>query len=1055
MARDLVKRGLLRQYAPPSPGFPDGVDISPDEVKQIVAGTADDVDFEDISPPVGRGDAPADATSPCTRVTTDPPGRPDNFFGSTNAGSRYFSIGGWDQYYGYGRVNASCMVRAVLAGAIPPEVDITSPRWWGNLDPSGGPYAVTGRVAATRASSYTYTVQIAYGVQPHEGDFHTVFTSPTEAAPVSGTLATLSAAQIASVMPAVPGVSPACGTHSVDPNGDETDWLSPPYTAVTGSCQNNWDEYTFTLRVRATDNRGLAGEDRRSLQAQHDNGDGATGNGAPLAGFPKQLDDQFGYSTDGASSPLMSDLFGDNQNELVFATSSGLVHALRADGSELPGFPLHSSALCDSQPPDAAGACTQRQREPAFQDPAIAAVMQHSDAAVLGGVAAGDLDRTGKQEIVFADLAGYVYAYEMSPSYCASLGRAAPCLRPGFPAHENFAFSRQGAPPDFNRDHDNRVQFGFLAGPALSDLDSDGKLEIIAGGLDRHLYVFQPDGSVRPGFPVLLQAPEYVSSVDPGTDRVHLNRSVPYGTKIVSSPAVADLLGDGHKEIVLGRNEEYDAAYDGGLNASTDSYNNAFAELGTNSGLFHSGNGRVYAVYSDGADHAPQSCNAAGHGVPTQAYVCGWPAKVVKFDEELLPYVGSGVDTPPVIMPAADVSCPGDSTASDRVGVFSSDGPPYIFAGDGKSCYGQGLNSSGHTADRVLDTNGTSSGGNTTDVPYLEAVGNGAFGDLTGGGDYVMVAATAGLIRAADITLTDHQLGAQDAVTAWSLIGVPPGGEPHPHAGFPHFMNDLQFLTGPAIADLSGTGSQEVIEGSATSDLRAATAAGVDLPGWSKNTGGWTVSTPAVGTIGTDQHQKLASLTREGTLYVWQSIAPACSNASWPRYKHDVWDSGNFSTDAGVPATIEDLSVSQSGSTVTLTFTAPHGDLFCGNASGYEVRYSASGAINDGNWASATLAGPTNTGACTYTPQPAQAAGSRETIVLSGCPTTPLSFDVQAFNTGSRQGGNLGAISGTGSPGSNVPEGAGLALLASPLAAIGLLAWMRRRAARGHRARSV
>jgi hypothetical protein len=401
------------------------------------------------------------------------------------------------------------------------------------------------------------------------------------------------------------------------------------------------------------------------------------------------------------------------------------------------------------------------------------------------------------------------------------------------------------------------------------------------------------------------------------------------------------------------------------------------------------------------------------------------------------------------------VSCPGDSTASDRVGVFSSDGPPYIFAGDGKSCYGQGLNSSGHTADRVLDTNGTSSGGNTTDVPYLEAVGNGAFGDLTGGGDYVMVAATAGLIRAADITLTDHQLGAQDAVTAWSLIGVPPGGEPHPHAGFPHFMNDLQFLTGPAIADLSGTGSQEVIEGSATSDLRAATAAGVDLPGWSKNTGGWTVSTPAVGTIGTDQHQKLASLTREGTLYVWQSIAPACSNASWPRYKHDVWDSGNFSTDAGVPATIEDLSVSQSGSTVTLTFTAPHGDLFCGNASGYEVRYSASGAINDGNWASATLAGPTNTGACTYTPQPAQAAGSRETIVLSGCPTTPLSFDVQAFNTGSRQGGNLGAISGTGSPGSNVPEGAGLALLASPLAAIGLLAWMRRRAARGHRARSV
>jgi len=105
----------------------------------------------------------------------------------------------------------------------------------------------------------------------------------------------------------------------------------------------------------------------------------------------------------------------------------------------------------------------------------------------------------------------------------------------------NFAFSRQGAPGAFNRDQGNRVQFGFAASPTLSDLDNTGKLDIIAGGLDRHLYVFQPDGTEKPGFPVLLQAPEYVSSVDPVTDRIHYNQSIPYGTKIVSSPIVADL----------------------------------------------------------------------------------------------------------------------------------------------------------------------------------------------------------------------------------------------------------------------------------------------------------------------------------------------------------------------------------------------------------------------------------------------------------------------------------------------------------------------------------
>jgi hypothetical protein len=511
---------------------------------------------------------------------------------------------------------------------------------------------------------------------------------------------------------------------------------------------------------------------------------------------------------------------------------------------------------------------------------------------------------------------------------------------------------------------------------------------------------------VRPGFPVLLQAPEYVASVDAGTDRVHLNQTVPYGTKIVSSPAVADLLGDGHKEIVVGRNEEYNASQDGGLNASPDTYNPAFAALGQ-SGVIHSGNGRVYAVFSDGACHGMSTCTTSS-GLHTNAYVPGWPVKVVKFDEELLPYVGSGVDTPPALLPGKDLPCPADGTApaaGDRVGVFTSDGPPYIFAGDGKSCYGQ---AGGH--DRVLGT--AQESGNSTDTPYLEAVGNAAFGDLTGTGDVVLAAPTAGIVRALDAILSEHQYNAQDAISAWSLlnlVGPTAPGTPQPHAGFPHFTNDLQFLTGPAIADISGTGLQEVIAGSATSDLRAVTPAGVELAGWSKNTGGWTVATPAVGPMGTDPHQMVASLTREGTLFLWQTTAPACSGASWPRYKHDMWNTGNFGVDATTPSTITDLKVSQSGSTVTLTFTAPHASLFCGNAAGYEIRYSQSGPITDATWAQATLAGPTGT-ACRYQPQPASPAGSSETITLTGCPGN-LYFDVQAYNAASRSGGDLGAIS--------------------------------------------
>ncbi|MFN2582890.1 MAG: hypothetical protein ABR498_09145 [Candidatus Dormibacteria bacterium] len=1028
-ARNLVAEGLMTPYAPPSAAFPDGVAISPDEVKQVLTMTADDVDFEDPSPPVPRASSPADHTSPCSRVTGETPGPPDNY-ASGNAGSRYFSIGGWDQYYGYGRVNVNCAVRAVMAGALPPVVDITSPRWWANLDPTGGTYQVQGSVAAPRAQSYAYKVQIAYGVQPHESDWTTVYTSPTQTDAINGTLATINASQIAAIMPAVPGVTPACGTRSVDPNGDQPDWQKPPYTTVPGSCQNYWDEYTFSIRVQATDDKQRTGEDRRTLQAQHDTGDPATNNGAPNPTLTRTVADQFGYATDGDSPPLMADLLGDNQNELVFATSNGEVHALRANGQELPGFPVHSTPLCDSQPPDATSACSQRAHEPAFSDPTVGAVAQHADAAVLGSVAVGDLDHTGKQELVFGDLDGYIYVYEMSSSYCTSLGAAAPCLRPGFPVHNSFAFSRQGAPPNYNRDHDNRVQFGFIASPTLANLDvntagDQHKLEIIAGGLDRHVYVFQPDGSMRAGFPVLLQAPEYVSSVDPGTDRIHYKQSIPYGTKIVSSPAVADLLGDGHLEIVVGRNEEYNASgsSDGGLNASADTYNPTLAELGTNSGLFHSGNGRVYALYADGAGHAQQGCNAPGNGVPTNAYVCGWPVRVVKFDMELLPYVGSGVDTPPAVMPQADLPCPGDSAPGDRVGVFTSDGPAYIFAGDGKSCYGQAPNVNGQTADRVLGN--TTEQGNSSDTPYLEAVGDAAFGDLTGTGDYVVAAPTAGIVRAADLVLTDHQYNGEDDITAWSVINAPGGAGspavPQPHAGFPHFMNDLQFLAGPAIADLSGTGTQEVLAGSAVSDFRAVTPAGVELPGWAKNTNGWIVMTPAVGPIGAEQTQQVAVLTREGSLFVWRTAAPACSGASWPRYKHDDWNSGNFTTDALRPATITDLSESESGSTVTLSFTAPHADLFCGNAAGYQIRYSATAPISDATWSQATVAAPGNAGGCTYTPQPAKTAGTRETIVLTGCPAGQLYFDVQAFNASSETRGNLAAVSRS-TPSADVPE---------------------------------
>ena len=122
----------------------------------------------------------------------------------------------------------------------------------------------------------------------------------------------------------------------------------------------------------------------------------------------------------------------------------------------------------------------------------------HSYAAVLRGVAVGDLDRRGVNEVVAADAAGSVWASEPDGS-----------VRPGFPVHANFGYSPgRGLPGAFNRDHDNRVQFGFFASPTIADLNGDGKLEVIDVALDRHAYAWRPDGSPQPGFPVMLASPE-------------------------------------------------------------------------------------------------------------------------------------------------------------------------------------------------------------------------------------------------------------------------------------------------------------------------------------------------------------------------------------------------------------------------------------------------------------------------------------------------------------------------------------------------------------------
>ncbi len=268
----------------------------------------------------------------------------------------------------------------------------------------------------------------------------------------------------------------------------------------------------------------------------------------------------------------------------------------------------------------------------------------------LSSVAVGDLEQDGTLEVVVASTQGKLYVFS-----------ATGVLRSGFPVSTTPAFSSPTI-----RDEANRLDPGFLATPALADLDRDGRLEIIIGALDRHLYVWRDDGTPQPGFPILM-VDRTVTTVNALTGKVTWNLSGGQpvgsrGTKIVASPAVGDIDGDGFLEIVQGTNEEYVRGEDGNVVIST------FANLFDIEAI----NGRVYAVAHDGS----LSTKIAGN--PAGPYIAGWPVKIAIFLDDLLPTVGHGVGQGAAL---ADL----DGDGAQEIAVQGSNGPIYVLRGDGSS----------------------------------------------------------------------------------------------------------------------------------------------------------------------------------------------------------------------------------------------------------------------------------------------------------------------------------------------------------------------------------
>jgi hypothetical protein len=178
--------------------------------------------------------------------------------------------------------------------------------------------------------------------------------------------------------------------------------------------------------------------------------------------------------------------------------------------------------------------------------------------------------------------------------------------------------------------------------------------------------------------------------------------------------------------------------------------------------------------------------------------------------------------------------------------------------------------------------------------------------------------------------------GGQDFAMAWDA------STGQPRAGWPLIVNDLQFLTGPAAADIDGQPGDEVIGGTASFDLFAANNVGLPVSGWPKLTGDWTAAVPTIGSFGTVDtdtgvHKRVISLTRSGYLLAYDTAAGPCTDSSWPRFHHDNANSGDYSRDAVSPGKPTGASVSGPGGPRVITLDPPGDDLLCGTAAKYQV----------------------------------------------------------------------------------------------------------------------
>jgi FG-GAP-like repeat/Subtilase family len=732
-----------------------GLKLHSDQIKQLLTLTCDDILPEDTK---GYGDP-------------DP------------------ALMGWDQHFGYGRVNLYAAMKALNAGIIPSVVRITSPEWSHYFDLRKSDTLLIIGDILSGSENINWIVEAGAGIEPAK--FTEISHGSTTGKNI--VLANIDLSEIKNIFPQ--------GTDfSYFPNSPEDKY--------PGDANIQPNRFLFTIRVRLTSAKlndkafrepYKYPEDRRTFYICEDK--------SLHDGWPKYI------GVGGEASLRFDDLDGDGKMEVILATSDGRILIYRHDGStySVNGKPVEFAA--DTFDLAANHRMTTSSGMPfrsTFITPAIA-----------------DIDGDGIKEIVSA-ADGKVYCFKADGK-----------IQPGFPIDfsENFKLdvfygkvknSDHSTNPDGSLSGvENVIGPGTMAAPLLYDLDGDGKKEIIVAGNDQRLYVWKSDGTNAKGFPVYVRSNEM------------------YGNKIIYPPCLADIDDDGKMEIIIATNEAIPIPGMMNINlfgaAPQSEENYYFSEKGITSGgidimpsvlnivnRFIGKKCLVYAIKSSGAVNGD-----GGRSITASqsAFVKGWPAGVEAFVPDMLPLLG------PSSKPCA-FDYNGDG--KDEVVASFTSGKTSIIDGNGKI-----------VKQMVQGPFGNKAVGMNDRSLVLNLFESAALGDITGDGTPQIIKGGLSLFGALNLGLSGQNLPYNYAIQVWDSQtgkflesfpraiddyvmysepsiadvdgdGIPDiivgselyllhafGSDGMDKTGFPK-MAAGSMMTTPAVADLDGDGNNEV-----------------------------------------------------------------------------------------------------------------------------------------------------------------------------------------------------------------------------------------------------